>query len=65
MAEKFLCTGEGDCPLRGECAHWEGNNNCPEDCIGIAYFIRPPWKDGWCEEYLKYKPGMDGGGDGK
>jgi hypothetical protein len=64
MAEKLLCTGDS-CPLRVECAHWEGNNNCPEDCIGIAYFIRPPWSDGWCVEYQKFKGwGKENGGAG-
>jgi hypothetical protein len=47
---KYLCTGAG-CGIKGDCGHWEGNNNCPEDCVGYAYYVKPPFVGGSCAEY--------------
>ncbi len=62
MKEIRLCSGDG-CPLRGDCAKWDGNNDCyPDDCEGLSYFVKPPWKDGWCESYAQYRRLESGGG---
>lgn len=47
---RYLCSGV-DCGIRGDCGHWDGNNNCPEECYGIAYFIKPPYANGSCAQY--------------
>lgn len=65
MSEKLLCSGT-DCPLRGECAKWDGNNDCyPGDCEGLSYFVKPPWKQdadgGFCDEYRQYRREKGGG----
>lgn len=59
----MLCSGLG-CPIKGDCAKFDGNNNCPEDCYGIAYFIKPPFVGSSCEHYehifRRGKEGEDG-----
>ena len=45
-----LCTGD-KCPIKGDCWRWEGNRDCPDDCEGLSFFIKPPFADGECKHY--------------
>jgi len=63
LSEKLLCSGEG-CPIRADCAHWDGNNDCEPPCEGMAYFVKPPWRDGFCDEHRPFHRGRPENGDG-
>jgi hypothetical protein len=61
---KYLCTGEG-CPIKGDCAKYDVNNECSPTCEGLAYFIKCPWDNGWCAHYYPAKKRIKEKGDGQ